>query len=142
MLKLKYKGKVNNLGKLELFHMNKMNNDLKNFINKEVTLIVEGRKKSASNKQVGYWYGVIIPHVYEGFREIGYNYTKKHVEELINTAFLFEDVINEETGEINRVFLSLRKGEIDRKIYSDAVDGIKIFAAEWLQKYVPDSDER
>ena len=142
MLKLKYKAKVNKLGQLELYQRIKMNNDLKYLTNKEVTLTIEDSQKSASNKQIGYWYGVIIPHVYEGFRGLGYNYTKKHVEELINTAFLFEEIVNEDTGEIKKVHLSLRGGEIDRKIYSEAVDGVKRFAAEWLQKYVPDSNEK
>ena len=142
MVKLQYKGRINNMGKLEIFHKERMNSDLRNFVNKDVTLTIDAEQKVVTNKQIAYWYGVIIPHCQDGYKRVGDNYTKKQVEDIINNSFLYEERVDEQTGEITKVPLTLKNGEINRKVFSLAVDRVKMFAAEWLGAYIPDSNER
>ena len=142
-MKLEYDGKVLSDGRLYIRQAEQMKKDLKRCRDRKegeinITVTIQVRNNKVTNKQRGYWYKVVIPHFKDGWNKMGWNYTLKQTEELAQT-FLNWEVPTEEGILVNKVGLS---AEIPKEVISDAIEKIKIFSAEHLDTYIPDSNEK
>lgn len=74
---------------------------IQQFEGKEVILIIKRFFKQRSNKQNGYYFGVIVEHWKKILREEwGEVYTKQAVHEFLKSNLNYEEVADEETGEL------------------------------------------
>lgn len=98
--KLEYFGKVDNQGILKLYDKIGFSEDLKDFHDKEVRLIVELKSKRTEVQNAFYW-GNFIPAQIECFKErFGEKYRKQQMHDWNKLNFWGEERLNELTGEM------------------------------------------
>lgn len=142
MDKIKYFGKVDE-GKLKIYHAGRFVEDLKVFDGKQVEITVTRKVKSRSSRQLKYHWGVLIPCVREGLREMGNHWTIEKTHDFLKTNFLFDEIVNEATGEIYREPLSLKEnGGVTTTRYMEFKMDVQQWADEFLGIYVPDPNEQ
>ena len=76
---------------------------LNHFEGKVIEVSIQAKKKSRTPSQNRYYHGVIVPIWKELlFNEWGEFYTKEATHEFLKMNFGFEEVVNENTGEVLR----------------------------------------
>ena len=127
-------------GKLLLF-------DKQNFIDKVkelpegiYDLIVSKHYKKATLKQFGYLCGCVYPLSIQALIDAGYDDIKtiEQVDMFWKVQFANTEIVNRETGEIQKIPLSKEDFKtIDEMAYCDL---IRNYCSEYLSFYIPDPD--
>lgn len=109
------------------------------FSGKEVTLILRDSFKSVSDKLRKYYFGIVLGHLKQAFKDLGEHKTKKELDEKMRRLFLTKDEIDPETGEIITLPKSLSKEaeEVSNENMRSYIDSIIRFAAEHLEYGIP-----
>lgn len=142
-MEFEYYGKVTDDGKLQIYHRDRMVEDVKTLSGKDVKLTIQNKVKTRSLNQLRYWHGVVVNIVRDGFRDAGYNMTKQQTHEFLKKEFLYEEWVDEKTGEIFKIPLSLKDGGgVTTSIMKSAIEQIQQWASEHLNVYVPDPNEQ
>ena len=98
--KIEYFGKVDEKGILKIFDRVSFSDDLKDFCDKEVKVIVELKSKRGLNRNAFYW-GNFMTSQIDCFKErFGETYTKEQIHEFNKMNFWGEELLIEETGEV------------------------------------------
>ncbi len=111
---------------------------VKVFEGKRVEVTVKRVKKNRSNEQNSYYWGVVIPVVMSGLRDIGYDgLTSSEVHDFLKNKFAINgrEIINPNTGEvakINKTTTTMSTTEM-----MDYIEQVTRFAAEWLNIEIP-----
>lgn len=109
---------------------------IKSFEGKEIVLTIEKKRKKRSNEQNAYYHGVIIPLCQDGFKNVfGEHFSAAEVHDYLKAKFLFKEVLNQNTGEIERFPKSTTENStVEMEIYHD---NIRAFASEFLGIEIP-----
>lgn len=116
-----------------------LNQAVEVFAGKEVTLILRDSFKSVSGNLRRYYFGIVLGHLKQAFKDMGDHKTKKELDDKMRRLFLTKDEINEDTGKIQTLPKSLSKeaeevSNEDMKVY---IDSIIKFTAEHLDYGIP-----
>jgi hypothetical protein len=106
------------------------------FEGKEVTIIIERKRKTRSTKQNSYLWGVIYPLIKQGlFDTHGERFTIDAVHEMMKNRYNYKEIVNESTGEILIAPKSTSENStIEQEEY---YDNCRDFAIEWLGVSIP-----
>lgn len=109
---------------------------IKSFEGKDIILTIEKKRKKRSNSQNSYYHAVIIPLCQDGFKNIfGEHFSASEVHEYLKSKFLFKEIVNQNTGEIERFPKSTTENStIEMEIYHEQ---IRAFALEYLGVNIP-----
>ena len=138
-MKLSYTGKVKQSG-LHIYNRKQFDEDLNLFIDKEVVLSLENKKRKRSLHQNNFYWGVVIPIVKQGLIDVGYRVTIDDTHDYIKTNFIKKELVNENTGEILPSIGSTT--ELTTTEFMDLIAEIQQWAAEYLNVEIPDPNEQ
>lgn len=139
-MKLKYKGEVVN-GKLELINRKVMIKDLAMYFNNQkISLTIEKWRKTRSQEQNRYYWGVMVEAVKLGLNDVGYKMTTEATHELLKYKFLIKELVNEETGEILNTIGSTTG--LSTSEFMEFVAEVQRWAAEYLNINIPNPGEQ
>ena len=138
-MKLSYTGKVKQSG-LHIYNRKQFDEDIKLFLEKDVTVTVEKKKRKRSLHQNNFYWGVVIPIVKQGLIDVGYRVTIDDTHELIKAKFIKKELVNENTGEILPSIGSTT--ELTTTEFMDLIAEIQQWAAEYLNVEIPDPNEQ
>jgi hypothetical protein len=100
----------------------------------QVDIKKAGKRSLNSN---AYYWGCVIEYQREGFKGIGYDWSKEQVHEFNKAEFNYTEVINPATGEVKR--LPVSTAELSNDQFNNVfLERVKLFCAEWLNTYIPD----
>jgi len=99
---------------------------------------INKERKPHSDEQQGYLWGCVYPMVREGMIAAGWDdiVTDEDAHEFCKSRFASRDIINRFTGEVES--LPASTSCMDTKQYSDYVDAVRDWAAEFLNISIPD----
>lgn len=109
---------------------------LKQYVNKDVLLTIQPLKRTRSNQQNRYYWGVIIPLVQSGLEDVtGEMRSKNEVHEFLKFNFNYKEIVNQSTGEIYRQpKTTTTNSTTDMEVYHEE---IRRFAHEFLSVEIP-----
>lgn len=104
------------------------------FPDQKVILIVKRDFENVSDKLRKYYFGPLLNHLQEAFRDMGDHRTKKELDDKMRRLFLVKDEVNHETGKITTIprSLSKEKAEVSNDQMKSFIDQIIRFAVEHL----------
>lgn len=133
------RGKVTEQAELRVYQKERLSELLRPFIGREVEIIIKSPDKAVSNKQRGYWYGVVLKEVHKGFRGVGYNMTLTQVEEFLRDNFLVVEDVDGEEGKVIQMALTFDDDQlISPSTFREIVSRVQQYASENLNHYIPD----
>lgn len=94
-----------------------------------------------SNQQSRYYWGCMIPMVFQGLIEVGYNEVKtfNDTHEIIKSLFLKKKIANENGPELE---LNLSTTSLTTIEFNLLIEQIQQWAAEFLGIYIPSPNEQ
>ena len=109
---------------------------LKQYVNKDVLLTIQPLKRTRSNQQNRYYWGVIIPLVQSGLEDVtGEMRSKNEVHEFLKFNFNYKEIVNQSTGEVYREpKTTTTNSTTDMEVYHEE---IRRFAHEFLSVEIP-----
>lgn len=114
---------------------------VKSFEGESVSMTIEKEKKTRSTSQNRYYWGVVVKLISEGLTESwGEVVTSDLTHEFLKTNFSFEEIVNEETGEIYKKIIST--ADTGTSVFMDYIENCKQFAMSYLNVNIPDPDEQ
>ena len=97
-------------------------------------------RKTRSNQQNAYLWGIVYPAVLFGLQDAGWEITdEEQVDEYCKQAFAAREVINKDTGEV--LSLPNSTARMQTAEFNVYVDKIKAFALEYLNITIPEPNE-
>jgi len=143
MPKIRYNGRVSETGRLSIWGKGQFLQDIQKLAGKDVTITVTKAIKPISNKQRGYWHGVVVKMIHHRFKELGNHYTLKQVSAFLMDKFFYTEDVNPATGEIIRIPATLDSiGGASSAMFSEKKEEIQRWASENLDLYIPDPGEQ
>lgn len=134
--KLKYTGAVDESGALKLPGAKIRADVARLFRGKEVEITIQRRRKHRSAPQNRFYWGVVVPMVQAGIKDLGDELTTEQVHELLKIRHLKETKIDKDTGELLYEFVrstaALSTGE-----FMEYIERCAQFAAEYLGVVIP-----
>ena len=103
-------------------------------------LIEKSGTNKRSEQQNRYYFGIVVPLVQEGIKHLGTELTKQETHEFLKGKFNYQEISNKETGEYIQVPRSTTI--LNKEGFSEYIQKIQIFAAEFLNINVPDPGEQ
>lgn len=108
--------------------------------NGDYIFTVTPNRKTRSNQQNAYLWGVVYPAVLLGLKDAGWEIThEEQVHEYCKQAFAAREVINKDTGEV--LSLPSSTARMQTAEFNVYVDKIKAFAFEYLNVTIPEPNE-
>ena len=108
--------------------------------NGDYIFTVTPNRKTRSNQQNAYLWGVVYPAVLLGLKDAGWEIThEEQVHEYCKQAFAAREVINKDTGEV--LSLPSSTASMQTAEFNVYVDKIKAFALEYLNITIPEPNE-
>lgn len=108
--------------------------------NGDYIFTVTPNRKTRSNQQNAYLWGVVYPAVLLGLKDAGWEIThEEQVHEYCKQAFAAREVINKDTGEV--LSLPSSTARMQTTEFNVYVDKIKAFALEYLNVTIPEPNE-
>lgn len=101
-----------------------------------IYLVEISDKNKRSNPQNAYYWAAVVPLVQQGIKDMGTEVTKEETHEFLKSKFNFLEIVNTETGQCERIPRSTTA--LSKIEFSDYVQKIQQFAAEFLNVIIPD----
>lgn len=136
-LKLTYFATVNE-GRLKISNRKQFDNDIKSFEGKRVEICIKKAKKTRSNNQNAYYWGIVIPYVLNGLTDLGNSgITTDLVHSFLKDRFIQEgtDIVIPKTGEAIKMKTTTTLSTTQMMGY---IADIQQFSAEILGVVIPD----
>jgi hypothetical protein len=113
---------------------------INSFEGQNVTVTIQKTKKTRSNPQNRFYYGVVVPIMQQCLKDAGYLMTNEQIHEMLKLRFLKESIlVNEETGEyLERIKSTTELSTIEFMQY---ILEIQKFAVEYFNTVIPDPNE-
>lgn len=106
----------------------------------DYVITITPNRKTRSNQQNAYLWGIVYPSVLFGLQDAGWEITdEEQVHEYCKQAFAAREVINKDTGEV--VSLPSSTARMQTAEFNVYVDKIKAFALEYLNITIPEPNE-
>ena len=113
---------------------------INSFEGQNVTVTIQKTKKTRSNPQNRFYYGVCIPIMQQCLKDAGYLMTNESVHEMLKLRFLKESIlVNEETGEYLERIKSTT--ELSTTDFMEYILQIQKFAIEYFNTEIPNPNE-
>ena len=113
---------------------------LRNLPDGEHLITIAPYRKTRSNQQNAYLWGVVYPAVLFGLQDAGWEIIdEEQVHEYCKQAFAAREVINKDTGEV--LSLPSSTARMQTAEFNVYVDKIKAFALEYLNITIPEPNE-
>ena len=113
----------------------------KSFEGCRISVTVQKERDKRSSQQNRYYWGVVIKLIADGLTDQwGEVFTADETHEFLKQNFNFEEIINQDTGEVYRKTLSTTAN--DTYDFSQYVEKCRDFAASYLGVNIPDPDEQ
>jgi hypothetical protein len=94
------------------------------------------RAGKRSIMQNGYYWGCVIPAIQSGLYDLGTEADKEEIHEWMKAKFNYAELVNEITGQYERLPLSTTK--LTKLEFCEYIEKIVRFAAEFLNVVIPD----
>lgn len=109
---------------------------IKSFDGKEIEIIIKRKRKSRSNPQNAYYFGVIIPITQRAINdEWGEIWSIQKTHEFLKNMFLYEERTNHDTSEIIKIPKSTTENStLEQEMYHTQ---IRNFLLEWFNVNIP-----
>jgi len=109
------------------------------FRNRNIRLTIEPRRKRRSTVQNAYYWGVMVPLIRDGIRELGHYLSEEETHE-----FLKKEFNNQEINLENGMFLNIPGSTQDMSTVDFMLfkDKVQHFAANVLGVVIPDPNEQ
>jgi hypothetical protein len=107
---------------------------------KEFIFTLEKKRSKRSNEQNRYYWGVVVPLVKQGLTELGNVVSLESTHDFIKSEFNYKEIINETTGEVKKLPNSTT--QLNKTEFSEMIERVKIWSAEWCNIYIPDAGEQ
>lgn len=135
-----FSGRVDDKGVLYVINRKGFDNELLNFVGKDVTITVNKKVKKRSNPLNAYYWSGVVPILMQRFTELGHRLTKEEVHQFLKMRFLKVSLSTPE-GEYlgDRIKSTTELGNAE---FMDYLEQIKQFASETLDIYIPDPNEQ
>ena len=142
--KLQYLGRVEQDGTIKLPKRFKAEL-IAAFRGKEFTLTLKPERRTKTNPQLGYYFGVVLPYILQGFQDAGNSLpdTKEGIQlvhTLMKRRFLEPIRIADANGEIHELEPSLE--DAAKQEMGEYIDKCIAFALEYLNIHVPAPNEQ
>lgn len=134
--KLTYTGRVEN-NRLILPGAKMRKEIAQAFAGKEIEVQVQRKRKHRSNLQNSFYWGVVVPMVQAGIKELGDMVTTEQVHEFLKMRFLKRQRIDEQTGEVIYEYAQ-STAALTTVEFMEYISHCQQFAAEYLGVTVPD----
>lgn len=114
----------------------KIQQAIKSFDGKEIEIIIKRKRKSRSNPQNAYYFGVIIPITQRAINdEWGEIWSIQKTHEFLKNMFLYEERTNHDTSEIIKIPKSTTENStLEQEMYHTQ---IRNFLLEWFNVDIP-----
>jgi len=136
---IEYNGSVDSDSKLHINNRKAFIADLKRFAGKSVEIVVKLKRSTRSSMQNRYYWGIVIPLVMQGLIELGHDVNKQDTHEFIKANFNYEEIVNNDTGELFRMTKSTAR--LNKNDFGVMIEKLKVFASEYLNVYIPEPNE-
>lgn len=106
----------------------------------DYVITITPNRKTRSNQQNAYLWGIVYPSVLFGLQDAGWEIIdEEQVHEYCKQAFAAREVINKDTGEV--LSLPNSTARMQTAEFNVYVDKIKAFALEYLNITIPEPNE-
>lgn len=106
----------------------------------DYVITITPNRKTRTNQQNAYLWGIVYPAVLFGLQDAGWEITdEEQVHEYCKQAFAAREVINKDTGEV--LSLPNSTARMQTAEFNVYVDKIKAFALEYLNITIPEPNE-
>lgn len=106
----------------------------------DYVITITPNRKTRSNQQNAYLWGIVYPAVLFGLQDAGWEIIdEEQVHEYCKQAFAAREVINKDTGEV--LSLPNSTARMQTAEFNVYVDKIKAFALEYLNITIPEPNE-
>ncbi len=136
-MKLMYPASIKD-GKLFISSRKSFDKEISEQKNMYVRVTVEKAKKKRSNQQNRYWWGVCIPYLKNGFKDLGYRLDSEETHDFVKHKFCRSEIISVETGEILETVKGTSK--MSTTEFMDLIADIQEWAAIFMNVEIPDPD--
>lgn len=117
-----------------------LNETLDNLPLGDYVITITPNRKTRSNQQNAYLWGIVYPAVLFGLQDAGWEIIdEEQVHEYCKQAFAAREVINKDTGEV--LSLPNSTARMQTAEFNVYVDKIKAFAFEYLNITIPEPNE-
>jgi hypothetical protein len=89
-----------------------------------------------SNQQNRYYFGLVVPLIQNGIKDLGTELTKEETHEFLKSQFNLSEIVNHDTGETVSIPLSTTR--LNKEQFGEYIEKIQRFAAEFLSIEIPD----
>lgn len=89
-----------------------------------------------TSPQNRYYFGLVIPIVQQGIKDLGHDLTKDETHEFLKSKFNLIEVVNKNTGEYELIPQSTTR--LNKEEFGDYIRKIQLFAADFLGLVIPD----
>lgn len=89
-----------------------------------------------SNPQNRYYWGLVVPMIQKGIKDLGTELTKEETHEFLKARFNLSDLVNKDTGETISIPVSTTR--LNKEQFSEYIEKIQRFSAEFLSITIPD----
>lgn len=89
-----------------------------------------------SNPQNRYYWGLVVPLIQKGIKDLGTELTKEETHEFLKARFNLSDLVNKQTGEAISIPVSTTR--LNKEQFSEYIEKIQRFASEFLSITIPD----
>lgn len=93
-----------------------------------------------SNQQNRYYWGLVIPLIQKGIKDMGTEITKEETHEFLKARFNYEEIVNKGTGEY--VTIPRSTTALNKEQFSEYIEKIQQFASEFLNIVIPDPGQQ
>lgn len=135
--KLTYTGRVDENGKAILPGAKMRIEIARLFTGKEIEVTIRKKRKRRSTEQNRYYWGVVVPLIQSGLKEIGEFVTIEDTHEILKIKFLRRQRVDENTGEV--IFeRTASTADLSTVEFLEYIERCALFAAEWLGVTIPE----
>src|ERR1035441_563551 len=130
-------------GKLKLREQEKFTEALKVMPEGEYILLLKKLYTNRTNPQNAYYWGVVIPHVLEGLKELGHECeTNDEAHEIVKKLFLKpkgkrKRLVNKMTGEYIYIVPERSTAKLTNIELAELIDKVIMWASEFLNIEIP-----
>ena len=138
MKEYKHLAKVNEQGKLSLYHENSFREDLRAFNGLDIEIVLRSVGKR-SNRVNRYYWGAVIPIIRTTLYELGIKLSSEGVHDLLKFKFIKQELVTTDGEVINTIG---RSSELNTQEFTDYIKNIQQWSAEYLGIEIPDPNKQ
>lgn len=136
-MKIEYPGRIID-GQLKITDRKDFDSEIKSQKNCYVKVTIQKMKRTRSNEQNRYWWGVVIAYLKRGFLDLGHDLEPSEVHNFVKHKFCRYELVNEETGEIIETVKGTSKMTTTEMM--TLISDIQEWAAIFMNINIPDPD--